>query len=409
MLMTTSRKKRILSWGPNAGRSGGRWRKYVNGKIHYFGQGSSSNDTKSYRKAERLYLEFMEQLEQSAPITVQSSRATVADICEKFLQSIEERYNRGEVTANYFDQTRGSLNTFAQFIGENTRFATLQEMQLEAYRSHLLSLPVSNVTKRPIRLRTAKSRLAAVKTLYRWAYKMYLIENMPRNLMDYTNYPWGKTTVKVYTLGEIETLWKRANDRLRCWIALALNCGFGQKDISDLCCNEIDWQGGYIVRERSKTGVKAKHKLWAITLQLLKQEMEPGASGTDRVFLTKPELNTEANNHKEKYPLLRKGLRSNGKYWMSDAIKSAFWRIQVATGINGGRGFYCFRKTGATLIEEIDPAATEMYLSHAEHGMKQPYAARNWGRLEKALLQLEQRLSTALKLSNVKEVINYAI
>jgi integrase len=55
----------------------------------------------------------------------------------------------------------------------------------------------------------------------------------------------------------------------------------------------------------------------------------------------------------------------NGKYMMSDAVRSAFWRVQQATRINGNRGFYCFRKTGATLIESLDPSATEMYLSHA--------------------------------------------
>ncbi len=45
---------------------------------------------------------------------------------------------------------------------------------------------------------------------------------------------------------------------------LALNTGFGQQDISDLRMNEEDWENGYIERERSKTKVKAKHKLWSI-------------------------------------------------------------------------------------------------------------------------------------------------
>ena len=50
------------------------------------------------------------------------------------------------------------------------------------------------------------------------------------------------------------------------------------------------------------------------------------------------------------------------------------------------------RKTGSTLIEQIDPLATELYLAHAEPGMKKHYAQRDWGRLEKALLEMEKRL-----------------
>jgi hypothetical protein len=94
-------------------------------------------------------------------------------------------------------------------------------------------------------------------------------------------------------------------------------------------------------------------------------------------------------------PLIRRRLE-NGKFHHGDAIKSSFDRLLRKVGLNGGRGFYCLRKTGATLIEQIDPAATEMYLGHAENGMKRVYAQRDWGRLEKALLVVEERLKEVL-------------
>ena len=52
-----------------------------------------------------------------------------------------------------------------------------------------------------------------------------------------------------------------------------------------------------------------------------------------------------------------------------------------------GRG-----ETGASLVERIDPAVTEMYLSHAEPGMKRAYAERDWARLARALERMERRL-----------------
>jgi hypothetical protein len=35
-----------------------------------------------------------------------------------------------------------------------------------------------------------------------------------------------------------------------------------------------------------------------------------------------------------------------------------------------GTGVLLLAKTGARMIEQIDPAATEMYLAHVENGMK---------------------------------------
>jgi integrase len=80
----------------------------------------------------------------------------------------------------------------------------------------------------------------------------------------------------------------------------------------------------------------------------------------------------------------------------SDAIRNAFERLMDKVGINGHRGFYALRKTGATLIEKIDPAVTEMYLAHAEPGMKRAYAQRDWGRLAQALEAMAERLKDAL-------------
>jgi hypothetical protein len=65
-------------------------------------------------------------------------------------------------------------------------------------------------------------------------------------------------------------------------------------------------------------------------------------------------------------------------------------------GIEGGRGFSSLRDMGATLIEQIDPAVTEMYLSHSEPCMKRHYAERDWARLERALLEMEKRLGDVL-------------
>jgi len=140
-------------------------------------------------------------------------------------------------------------------------------------------------------------------------------------------------------MDELKTLWANAVSRTRCFIALALNCGFGQQGISDLRTNEGNWDGGYIERARSKTGVQAKHRLWAATLALLKEHRCRDADADGRVFLGKNGL-----------PLVRRWLE-DGRLGHSDAVKNAFDRLPGKTGLQGsGRGFYCLRRTGASIM-----------------------------------------------------------
>ncbi len=378
-----SKTKRILTWCPNwASRSkGGRWRKYIDGKGYYFGEGKSKNYLKAYRKAERNYFDFLSKREATAPVEVECSRATVADICEKYLQELEDRYNRSEITAAYVEQARCCLQDFADKIGFQKRFSCIGELDLADYRGHTLNLPVSFSTGRKIRPATARDRLKTVRAVYRWAYKMYLIERLPRNIDDIAKIPNGsQPKVKVFTVEELAKLWKASTSRTRCYMALALNCGFGQTEISELRVGDINWTEGFIERERRKTGVRAKHKLWQRTLDLLRENGSYGGDSDSRVLLN------------ENGAALVTSRIVNGRQKKSDAVKNGFFRVMRKLNIDGQRGFYSLRKTGATMIEQIDPTTTEMYLCHAENGMKKVYAQRDWERLGKALVAMEERL-----------------
>ena len=373
-------KKRILTWHPNKARGNGRWRKYVDGVVRYFGTAKSPNDNRAYREAERKYLEFMQKRETALPVTIACSQATISDVREKLLQDLNCRYERGDVSASYVEKARCCLNDFIAYVGMRTRFASIGELILDEYRSHTLALPMSQKTGRRISPATAKDRLSMVHTVYRWAWKMRIIDTLPRNLDGFAKVTIPKTEAKVFSLEEIHALWNAADPRLRCWMALGLNCGYGQQDISDLRVDEVDWANGQIDRLRSKSGVQAKHRLWDITLDLMRGHRAPNTRNGDRIFITK-----KGN------PLVW-GHITDGRLRQSDSVRCWFWRLQRELGINGGRGFYSLRRTGATLIEQIDPAVTEMYLAHAERGMKQAYAQRDWERLGRAIVELELRL-----------------
>lgn len=213
---------------------------------------------------------------------------------------------------------------------------------------------------------------------------MYLLKRLPRNIDTLARMPkngnGAKPEVKIFSPEELKAIWTRAPSRIRCFIALALNCGFGAKDLSDLCLRDIDWKDGYIERTRVKPGVQSNHRLWQATLDLLKKHKRKNAQPEDRVFLTS-----------KGFPLVRR-FHDGERAKMSDSVHNAFWRILKDLGLAKGRGFYCLRRTGATMIEAIDPLVTEMYLAHSEPGMKKAYAQRDWKQLGRALVKLEKKI-----------------
>lgn len=369
-------QKRVLTFS-----SDGRWRKQICGKVYYFGRGKSKSDTKSYREAERAYLRLMEEREAKQPVEIPTRDLSLSDAVEKYLQHLEERHSRGEVSAPYAGRAISNGNLFVEALGPDTQLGSLSELELEQYRNAVLRLPPSEHTGQAISPSTAKTRLDFVKAFYRWAYRMHLIEQMPRNLDDFTRIEIETPRVKVFSMDEIQRLWTAAPDRTRAFIALGLNCGYGQKDVSDLRVGEIDLREGVIERQRSKTRVPSRHKLWPVTMELLAPQLSSEATSTDRVFV---------GEHGR--PLVHEAL-VEGALKRSDAVKSAFWRIQQKTGINGGRGFYTLRKTAASELEAIDPLVTSMFLAHSPREMKRHYAMRNWAALDEATDRLGERMA----------------
>lgn len=363
--------KRILTYS-----SDGRWRKQIAGKVYYFGRGKSKSDTKSYKQAEQRYFEFMQQREVEQPIEVPMDSLSLGDAAEKFLQHQYTRLEIGEITPTSFDRFRCSLEQFVKATGEERLLSAVGELDLTQYRMDLLRLPVSERTGKPISPRTAKVRLEHVRAFFAWSYQHSLMDRLPRNIVGFTKVRLPPPEIRIFTLDELNRLWDAAPSRTRLFMALGLNCGYGQQDIADLQRAEVDLDKGVIERRRSKTGIYTRHALWPLTCGLLRSHCGKKSEPTDLCL-------TSANGEPLVYERIVKG-----KLRRTDAIRNAFWRIQRQTGIQSGRGFYCLRKTAATEVEKIDPWVTEMFLGHSERGMRRHYVERDWDRLDRAILQI---------------------
>ena len=354
-----------------------RWRKQIDGKMHYFGSVNPKSVNKSYRAAELRYYEFLAEREVKLPVEIKVAKLTVEDFGEKYLQSCFTRYERGDISATWFEKIRISVCHFVEYLQTDLPLSKLNEMLLDDYRNYTLSLPISAATDKSISPWTAKSRLDIVKLMIKWGYQMALIDTLPRNLDQYSRITIPEPTVNRFSLDEIRTLYSAASEKTKTYMLLALNTGAGQADISDLRVGEVSIEPGRIVRKRTKTGVHSEFALWPRTVEMLKLHGNLDGKPNDRVFLSK-----------SGHPLVREYFIGD-KFKRTDAIRSAFFRLMKKTQLSNHRGFYSLRKTAASEVEKIDNSVTSMFLGHSAKGlMKHHYAERDWARLDAAIIEL---------------------
>ena len=349
--------------------------------MRYFGKVDPKNVNRSYKEAECKYFEHMAALEVKQPVEIKVKKLTVEDFGEKYLQSCFSDYERGDISAAWFEKIRISVCHFVEFLQSDLPLVKLNETQLDDYKNYTLGLPVSAATGKSISPWTAKSRLDIVKLMMRWGFEMYLIDSLPRNLARYSKITIPEPRINRFSLDEIHTLYRAANERTKMYILLGLNCAFGQADLASLRIVEVDIAEGRIVRKRTKTSVHSEFKLWPLTVEMLKKHGNLDGEPADRVFLSK-----------SGQPLVHERFVDD-KFKKTDVIRSAFSRLMKKTMIPNHRGFYSLRKTAASEIEAIDPAVTEMFLAHSEKAMKKHYAERDWSRLDLATTKLEKRFA----------------
>jgi integrase len=184
--------------------------------------------------------------------------------------------------------------------------------------------------------------------------------------------------VATFTIQELTALWTAAENKVRLFILLGLNCGFTSSEVSDVRTFEVflDGETPHIHRRRNKTGIEAKWALWPETILLLRTRQAP-QNGELRWLLT------ERGN-----PLVEVNARTR-----RDAIEKHWAKLVLEAKLDRHLGFRFLRKTGADAIKRLGGLEeSEMYLSHQEPGINKAYANRNWSRMWECLRQLRQQL-----------------
>ena len=328
----------------------GQYCKKIRGKIYYFGSDK--------KQAIENYLEQAACLHgsQSNVSRVLNDSMTLKQLCQMYLKYQFTKVQNNAITAGYYNDQIDSLKKLSAFVGYSRLIKEISTLDLQNYKRKLQGRYYSN--------HRLNLHISSLKTLFHWAKKNDILENIP-NISAVSRSKIIHKPRYIFTCEEIKTFLKLANTQMKAMIWLGLNCGFGCIDCSQLQWKQLDLEKGRVVLPRGKTGVSRNLPLWPETIKALKKVPNKGKL----VFYT-----SRGN------PFVRTVYKvdadGNGKYTTINAISTMFSRLIKKSGLDvpKGTGFYTLRRTAATMAARSgDPFAVQRLLGHANLQMASRY------------------------------------
>jgi integrase len=233
---------------------------------------------------------------------------------------------------------------------------------------------------------TFNERIKLARQFVGWLHENYHLQSLPRGLKQLCGRYQYTPTPKAMDVKIIQKLWKAASIRVKTWLALGLNVGFYAQDISVLKASDIE--GGYLVKDRNKTGVPMKLKLWPVTQRLL----ELTGKADEKGYLFRGSKGR---------PLVWHNIEKNSR---TDLVRNDFARLCQKAQVQG-YSFSNLRDTSSTRVENIDPALTDLFEGHKDKRMARFYvdsSMRDMSRLDATVDRLEATYGLTLSDEEIK-------
>lgn len=317
---------------------------------------------------------------------VSKTENTVGELVETWLSDRKSEALAGTRSNNSYLLLTKAAKFFVDHVGKNLPVDRLNAIVWDDWYRYCAGLVAlrdrdQNSGWTPA---TAKTYFMATRQFVNWLWERESIREIPRNFHS-KNHRFERPTITIptFTNEEISLLLNGAIGVHKLLMLLMLNCGFTQKDVSDLKRSEVDLVTGRITRIRSKTslsksGRMVSYKLWDCTLTLLKNHI---ATTGDRALVTK-----------SGQPWVWSRLTSDGKYSCADNIGVVFNMIKQRISLTGEhKTLKIFRKTSATRIRSNRDFADLRFwfLGHSETTVAdRHYAALSQQALDNAVTWL---------------------
>lgn len=351
----------------------GKWQKKIRNpitgksKIHYFGRwgrvvrGSMQRlPGDGWQEALELYKSQADDLHAGrTPRPKDPDGLTLRVLCNKYLNAKLRKKSAGEFSARSFQDVKKTTDRLIAFFGKDRLVDDIAADDFGQLRADMAK------NWGPGRL---SNEITRVKGVFKFAYDNALIDKPIRYGSEFKKpdkavlrrhkAQSGKKMIDAET---VHNLIEKADPQLKAMILLAVNCGYGNTDLSDLQQRMID--GDWIDYPRPKTGIERRSPLWpetkeAIGAALAVRPDPADESDSDCVFL-----------------------RANGKRWVrhtkksrTDGIANEFTKLAREAGVRKGLGLYSLRHTFQSIADTArDPIATKYLMGHADPTMSGVY------------------------------------
>jgi len=323
-----------------------RWAKKIRGKTHYFGHWRDWKAALDRYQYENDYLQVGK-----TPPPQNATALNVDDMVNTFLERREDDVASGELKYRTWLEYRRSGRKLIEQFGRTTTIESLTPNDFAKLRKDFAG-----------RLGLVKmcSEIARCRVIFNFAYKNLMIEKPVSygtsfKAPDAISLKRERLTKepRLFTIDELVRIYAKADQQMRCFILLGLNCGFGNSDVGQLENKHL--VEGWISFPRPKTLVDRACPLWPETIQAI-EAVRQKAYDSPLLFITK-----------------------YGQPWYRETgdnpLTEAFTKVLDACELRKvGRNFYALRHTFRTIADDtMDQVACDAIMGHSNSTMAKHY------------------------------------
>jgi integrase len=309
---------------------------------------------------------------------------SLKELANRFIAAQSANWKNPKVTLMSYKQW------LKRFLEDHSRLKASQ-FTVERFADWKLSLKAQGYAPE-----TINHFLCAVRAIFSFAEDTGLIEKAPKlgRIKNESPPPLGAKEKPLYSPQQIQSLIKNAGFQLKAMLLLALNCGFGPKDLHDLKWEDIE--GERVTLPRSKTGVCQTYLLWAETYDSLQKIRQTRAA--------------------QIFKLAKKGTHRNDtghvfvtycwKPWNKDAIAEEFRKLCKKADVPC-YGIYRMRHCASTAISMVaSPHVQRKFMRHSQLQQQTTYTHTPDAEVDKAIAKARRKLLNC-KASSATEENNH--
>ena len=295
---------------------------------------------------------------------------TVKELANRFIAAQQANWREPTTTKRTY------LTWLGRFLADHPRLLAAN-FTLELFAAWKLTLRSRGFAPKSI-----NHYLGAVRALFKFAEEAELLARAPRlnRVRNESKTAADAQSKALYKPIELSQLLAAADLQIKCMLLLALNCGFGPKDMQDLCWDHFE--GERVVLPRSKTGVSQTFALWPETQQALAQLAQHRRQLVERLGRRGRERSDGGRLFVTKY----------WRPWNKDAVAEQFRKLCKRAKVPC-YGFYRLRHCASTAMACVAmPHVHRRFLRHKQLQQQVTYTHVPDGEVDAAVMKAREKL-----------------